>query len=65
VRKDAKKEDRTIVNHFHGVSSSTSLPQKPGEMCADSPVGVSGKFWNFNRGCMSEEEATTLFKCPK
>jgi hypothetical protein len=23
VRKDSKKEDRTIVNHFHGVSSPT------------------------------------------
>ena len=23
MRKDTQKEDRTIVNHFHGVSSST------------------------------------------
>ena len=25
VWKDAKKEDRTIVNHLHGVSSSTEV----------------------------------------
>jgi hypothetical protein len=39
------------------------LLQKPGEMCVDRQIGVSGKFWNLNRGHMSEEEVTTLFKC--
>jgi hypothetical protein len=29
----------------------------------DRQIGVSVTFWNFNRGRMSEEEATTLFKC--
>jgi hypothetical protein len=53
VRKDAKKEDRTIVNHFHGASSSV-------EMCQDRQIDVTGKFWNFNRGRMREEETTTL-----
>jgi hypothetical protein len=33
-REDVSKEDETIVNHFHGVSSSS----KPGEMCVDTDV---------------------------
>jgi hypothetical protein len=39
------------------------LLEKPGEMCPDIQIGVSGKFWNFNRGRMCDEEANTLFKC--
>ena len=42
--------------------TSTGFPllQKPGDMC---PLGVSGKFWNFTRDRMHNEEANTLFKC--
>jgi hypothetical protein len=47
VRKDVKKEDCTIVNHYHGVSSSTE------DRCnVYRQIGVSGKFWNLNRECL-------------
>jgi hypothetical protein len=36
VRQDAKREDRTLVNHVHGVSRS--LLEKPVEMCLDLSV---------------------------
>jgi hypothetical protein len=36
MRKDAKKEDRTIFNHFHGVSSSTEARRN---VC-DRQIGV-------------------------
>jgi hypothetical protein len=39
------------------------LLQKPGEMCVGRQIGVPGKFWNFNRDLMNEEEAATLFEC--
>jgi hypothetical protein len=39
------------------------LLQNPGEMCVGRQIGVSGKFWNFNRGHMRDEEPTTIFKC--
>ena len=45
------------------TSMGFPLLQKPGEMCVDRQIGVSGKFWNFNRGRMREEETTTVFKC--
>ena len=45
------------------TSMGFPLLQKPGEMCVGRQIGVPGKFWNFNRGRMSEEEAATLFKC--
>ena len=38
------------------TSMGFPLLQKPGEMCVGRQIGVSGKFWNFNRGRMSEEE---------
>jgi hypothetical protein len=44
------------------TSMGFPLLQKPGEICTGRQIGVPGKFWNFNRGRMSEEEATTLFK---
>ena len=45
------------------TSMGFPLLQKPGEMCVGRQIGVPGKFWNFNRGRMSEEETATLFKC--
>ena len=38
------------------TSMGFPLLQKPGEMCVGRKIGVPGKFWNFNRGRMSEEE---------
>jgi hypothetical protein len=48
-----------IQTHFHGVP----LLQKSGETCQGRQIGVSEKFWNFNRDRMNKKEATTLFKC--
>jgi hypothetical protein len=45
------------------TSMGFPLLQKPGEMCVDRQIGVSGKFWNFNRGHTSVAETTTFFKC--
>ena len=44
------------------TSMGFPLLQKPG-VCVGRQIGVTGKFWNFNRGRMSEEETTTVFKC--
>jgi hypothetical protein len=57
--KDAKKEDGTIVNHFHGISSSGEARRN----LSDRRIGVSGKFWNVNRGRIRDDETNTLFKC--
>ncbi len=61
------KVQRRIPRKNTVQSSITSmgfpLVQKSGEMCVVRQIGVHGKFWNFNRGRMSEEETTTLFKC--
>jgi hypothetical protein len=32
------------------TSMGFPLLEKPGEICEGRPVGLSGKFWNFNRG---------------
>ncbi len=45
------------------TSMGFPLLQKTGEMCVGRQIGVSGKFWNFNRGRLREEETTTVFKC--
>ena len=39
------------------------LLQKSGEMFPGRQVGVSGKFWNFNKGHIRDDEVNTLFKC--
>ncbi len=39
------------------------LLQKPTEMCLDRQVGVTWKFWRFNRDHMCDEETNTIFKC--
>ena len=45
------------------TSMGFPLLQKPGEMCPDRQIDVSGKLWNFNRGHMREDEVNTIFKC--
>ena len=45
------------------TSMGFPLLEKPGEMCPDRQIDVSGKFWNFNRDRIHDEEANTLFKC--
>ena len=39
------------------------LHQKPGEMCPDRQIDVSGKFSNFNRVLLCEDEENTIIKC--
>ena len=63
MRKDAKKEDRTIVNHFLGVSDSFLFCRSPEKCVQGRQINVTGKFWNLNRGHMRDDEANTLFKC--
>jgi hypothetical protein len=53
---DASKEDETIVNHFHGVSSSSEAT----EMCVDRQIKVLGSYW---KGCMSNVEVNSLYLC--
>ena len=36
------------------------LLEKPGEMCPDRQINVSAKFWNLNRGHMSDDELRSL-----
>ena len=49
---------RTVVNHFHGFSSSTEVHRN-----VSGQIGVTRKFWNFNKCHMRDEETNTLFKC--
>jgi hypothetical protein len=42
------------------TSMGFPLLEKTGEMCVENVCGVPGKFWNFNRGHMNEEEETPL-----
>ena len=46
TRKDVKKEECTIVNHFHGVSSL----QKSTEMCLGRQIAVSGNSGRLTNG---------------
>ena len=39
--------------------------QKPGEMCPGRQIGVPGKFWNFIRGRMRNEEETLSLNVPR
>ena len=59
-RKDDSKEgDETIVNHFHGVSSSSEAHR---DVCGQTiPGSYLGSYWTG--GCMSNEEANSLYKC--
>ncbi len=58
-RKDVSKEDdETIVNHFHGVSSSSEALR---DVCGQTdPGSCLGSYWT---GRMSNEEANSLYKC--
>ena len=55
-REDGSKEDETIVNHFHGVSSSSEDRR---DVCGQT-IKVLGSYW---KGRMSNEEANSLYLC--
>ncbi len=56
-------QKRRPYNRQSLTSMGFPLLQKTGEMCSDRQIDVPGKFWNFNRGRMNEEETATLFTC--
>ena len=54
----SKEGDETIVNHFHGVSSSSETHR---DVCGQTDPGAClGSCWT---GCMSNEESNSLYTC--